>query len=223
MLRHQEVYVGLVLLLAAQFAIANDGQICSLIDTPGATVVERVTNMSAGKVTAGKPITLYGLVGDPASHCLGDSCVANGGVAGVELWRIGDRVCVGLPGKGKLGTTSGWLPAVRWESHDSAPQPNASWVGVWQNQSAKISVEGTAVGKLAVEGHALWVGGALKQPHFGEFEATGAQNGGVISTIEGDSCQVAVRLIGDFLVAADNNSCGGMNVRFDGLYRLRHR
>lgn len=223
MLRHREGFVGLMLLIAAQLASANDGQICSLIDPPGATVVERVSKMSAGKVTAGKPITLHGLVGDPASTCLGDSCVANGGVAGVELWRKGDWVCVGLPGKGKLGTTSGWLPAARWNSHDSAPQPNASWVGVWQNQSAKISVEGAAVDKLAVEGHALWVGGPLKEPHFGEFEITGAQSNGVISTTEADSCQVAVRLIGDFLVAVDNNSCGGMNVRFDGLYRLRHR
>lgn len=223
MLRHWEGYVGLLLLIAAQMASADDSQICSLIDPPGATVVERVTRMSAGEITAGKPITLHGLAADPASTCLGDSCVVSGGVAGVELWRKGGLVCVGLPGKGKLGTTSGWLPAARWDSRRSAPQPDASWVGVWQNPSAKISVEVTAVDKLAVEGHALWVGGPLKQSHFGEFEITGAQSDGVISIVDADSCQVAVRLIGDFLVAADNNKCGGMNVRFDGLYRLRHR
>lgn len=36
-------------------------------------------------------------------------------------------------------------------------------------------------------------------------------------------CQVALRVVGHFLFAADNQNCGGMNVTFNGLYRLRHR
>lgn len=211
-------YLGLIFFFAAQCASAN----CSLIDTPGTTVAERVASVSAGQVTAGTPINLRVVLDDPEVLCPGDACVVKGGAAGIELKRSGDWVCVGLAGKGALGTISGWLPVARWQSLSGAPQPDAHWVGVWQNEGGKIAITTASANQLAIEGHAIWVG-ATGQDHYGVFELTRAQSGGVVSTMEADSCQVAVRLVGDYLVAADNSNCGGMNVRFDGMYRLRHR
>lgn len=33
-----------------------------------------------------------------------------------------------------------------------------------------------------------------------------------------DECHVSLTLLPPFLLARDNNRCGGMNVRFDGVY-----
>jgi hypothetical protein len=223
-LRYLSICLLLVLLATSQCASANEDPFCSRVQTQGDSLAGRVAAMSAGMVTAGKAVLLRGLVDNPTAICSGGNCVVNAGVAGVEVRQAGPWVCVGVPGKGKLGTTFGWLPAERWHSYSGVSEPVARWVGVWQNEVAKISVQQVAAGQLYIEGHALWVGGALNQPHFGEFEITAAPNNGVVlTTSDVDTCQVAVRLVGDFLVAADNGGCGGMNVRFDGMYRFRHR
>ncbi|MCA1633634.1 MAG: hypothetical protein LC802_07935 [Acidobacteria bacterium] len=48
-----------------------------------------------------------------------------------------------------------------------------------------------------------------------------ARPAGNVLTVEEDSCRVTLRLVGDYLVASDNSECGGMNVRFDGVYRRK--
>ncbi|HEL3807788.1 TPA: hypothetical protein UMT99_003956, partial [Stenotrophomonas maltophilia] len=34
-----------------------------------------------------------------------------------------------------------------------------------------------------------------------------------------DTCKVRVHSLGEVLIVADNSECGGMNVRFNGVYR----
>ncbi|MBC9031104.1 hypothetical protein IAG41_01740 [Sphingomonas sp. JC676] len=34
-----------------------------------------------------------------------------------------------------------------------------------------------------------------------------------------DYCKIDLALIGDILIASDNDMCGGTNVRFNGVYR----
>lgn len=61
----------------------------------------------------------------------------------------------------------------------------------------------------------------------GEDEAGGTRFrslGGQMLTVfsyEGseDRCRIRLRLLGPYLLADDNNQCGGMNVSFDGTYR----
>jgi len=36
-----------------------------------------------------------------------------------------------------------------------------------------------------------------------------------------DTCTVHAQLLGDVLIVADNSECGGMNVRFNGVYRRK--
>jgi hypothetical protein len=55
---------------------------------------------------------------------------------------------------------------------------------------------------------------------------TGVVNGsarpeGNVLVVEDDICRATLRLVGDYLVVSDNSDCGGMNVRFDGVYRRR--
>ncbi len=52
----------------------------------------------------------------------------------------------------------------------------------------------------------------------GQVEAQATPRGSQVDFIE-DSCTVHAQLLGDVLVVSDNSECGGMNVRFDGVYR----
>jgi hypothetical protein len=222
MLRHLEISLLFVLLITTRIASANESPFCSPNQNHDDPVTARVAMPSAGSVTAGEAVLLRGLVDEPTSTCSEKPCMVNPGVAGIKLRQAGPWICIGVPGKGKLGTIFGWLPAERWHPSGSGPQPPSRWVGVWQNESAKITIQSSTTGELNVEGHAIWIGGPLLQAHFGDFELTDTPDNGVVTTASTDSCKVAVRLVGDFLVAADNGACGGMNVNFDGMYRLRH-
>ncbi|WP_147293179.1 hypothetical protein [Dyella monticola] len=143
----------------------------------------------------------------------------------MEVRQVGASVCVGVPQKGKLATMFGWIPASRWHGTDSSPQPVVRWVGVWQNETAKITVQSMVDGQLDIKGHAVRDlgpdGGDVEI--YGDFSITGKpKNGVVTSNDDSDPCKVSIRLLGDYLVAADNDACGGMGITFAGMYRLRH-
>jgi len=89
-------------------------------------------------------------------------------------------------------------------------------VGVWQNESAKITVTANQ-GWLHFVGNAIWQG--LTDSHFGSFEFDAKPEGDLVSMADG--CEVRIRRVGEFLFAQDNQQCGGVNVSFDGLYRFR--
>ena len=58
--------------------------------------------------------------------------------------------------------------------------------------------------------------------HVGEVHAEAAPAGNVLA-LRDDPCALTLRLVGHYLVAADNGECGGANVRFDGVYRRKKR
>ena len=61
------------------------------------------------------------------------------------------------------------------------------------------------------------VGGAV-----GGVEASAAPQGNVLRVVdEEQGCEVTLTFLGTRLVAHDNDECGGMNVRFDGVYQKR--
>jgi len=95
--------------------------------------------------------------------------------------------------------------------------------GVWQHENAKITVQSQADGQLDIRGHAVRDLGLGTGEIVGDFEVTGRPLHGVLSGDGDDSgCEVAVRLLGDYLVVGDNGACGGVGVSFNGMYRLRH-
>ena len=54
--------------------------------------------------------------------------------------------------------------------------------------------------------------------HLGEIEASATPKGATI-TLRDDICHMDVHWLGDALVVSDNAECGGMNVRFNGVYQ----
>jgi hypothetical protein len=59
--------------------------------------------------------------------------------------------------------------------------------------------------------------------HTGEFAGEAASVGNHLHFMEGsaDSCTVDLTLYGEFILAVDNDRCGGMNVRFSGTWKRR--
>jgi hypothetical protein len=211
--------IGLLLLFASGYVHADDDLSCHANETDSA-LVEAVSAPQAGSVTAGSSVKFMGPVAGQAANCQGAFCDAKGGVSGILLRQTGSKVCVGLPGKGKLSTVFGWIPASRWHGTDNSPRSPDRWVGVWQNESGKITIQLTGAGELHVTGAGIW--GSGSNVHMGDFDMTDRLQAGVFAS-EADGCQIAMRIVGDYLVAADNNRCGAMNVRFNGMYRFRHR
>jgi len=123
--------------------------------------------------------------------------------------------------------THGWL-ARSALTPISPPQPTSlSWIGHWKYDEADIDISaGKRPGNIKAEGRALW---GMHDPdrvkrgavNDGEFAGEATLTGDHIQFIDTDyeGCRVSMRLIGPYLVAADNLGCGGLNVSFSGIYR----
>jgi hypothetical protein len=82
-------------------------------------------------------------------------------------------------------------------------------------------------GSLLIHGNAFWYGGivdGIRVTHFGEVDGEGRPKGNKLHIIgldkksDPDGCEVSLQLVDGFLKVSDNDSCGGMNVRFSGFY-----
>ena len=118
--------------------------------------------------------------------------------------------------------TSGWIreSTLTLLSVDKKPAIKA-WVGKWHDHDTgnMITLKATRDGKrLLAAGEAIY-----KNPyqyHTGSFTSTAAPAGNKLQMNDED-CSVQMTLVADRLVVSDNNECGGMNVRFDGVYTKR--
>ncbi|GGA24916.1 hypothetical protein [Dyella nitratireducens] len=140
----------------------------------------------------------------------------------------GTHVCAFYPNS--KGGTAGWVEQARLSPLpvDKNP-PLRAWAGLWKDGDDTIRLS-LQTDHLVAEGHAFWPSAnpsadvAPGGPNVGDFNGQSKPNGNVVAFSEGDadySCHVTLRLIGDVLVVSDNTNCGGMNVRFDGVYRRR--
>jgi hypothetical protein len=132
--------------------------------------------------------------------------------------KYGKWVCAWYqPQKGS--ETVGWLPADKLSMSEPPAQPAlANWIGLWKydRQTLDIRRDGKT-GFLKVKGYAIWEGlGA--NVRVGGVEAVAQPQGKELVLVE-EECQVSLKLVGDYLVASDNSGCGGVNVRFNGVYR----
>jgi hypothetical protein len=220
--------------LLVVFLLSTFSRSAVAIGCPGedsiAEGMARVRLAVIGKVTAGIPVGLRYL---PQEHC--DNVVdcrvpkapqLKSGSVGVELAHEQSWVCVAVAGKRPLDVWTGWLPEQRWQKRETNESSPEQWLGVWQNYGAKIWITATANGALSVRGDAIYDNGSAGGPHFGDFSFVGTPASGALSNsvdLNEEQCSIVLRVTGDFLVAADNARCGGLNVRFDGVYRLRRR
>jgi hypothetical protein len=106
------------------------------------------------------------------------------------------------------------------------------WVGSWRGTEQSIEIKPTrAAGQFQASGDATWGTGdpdrvARGGVHIGAFSGKIVpEDGRAIMVEEGDSngCLVKLRLLGPYLLATDNGSCGGVNVRFYGALRKSGR
>ena len=103
-----------------------------------------------------------------------------------------------------------------------SPQPpNESWAGDWNDSGHNWLYIDASSGKsqLRIAGHARWNNnnGVI---HFGRVNGESTPGVDHLSVSEG-SCTVYAHVAGRYLVVVDNSNCGGISVRFDGIYRKR--
>ena len=121
------------------------------------------------------------------------------------------------------GAGPGWVRSndIRPVHVDAAP-PLDAWVGTWANGDDRIRIQTSkAPGKLELQGEAVWHGRTKDAVHTGDFSGAAAPVGSHLHFVESgaDSCTIDRTLIGKYLVANDNNLCGGENVRFWGIWK----
>lgn len=175
------------------------------------------------------------VVGAPRLYLLGDmdgcpakgepvcrqrSYVVNGDtvVTGRDLGRYR---CAFFPNK--VGGSAGWVDRSTLQPLPVRMPTLQDWVGDWKDgdNGLKIHVQG---GQLHVEGDAYWPSANPTPeerpygPNMGQVEARATPRGADVEFAE-DTCRVRVHLLGEVLIVSDNSECGGMNVRFNGVYR----
>jgi hypothetical protein len=104
---------------------------------------------------------------------------------------------------------------------DSDP-PLSAWFGTWQGGGDLVHIQPSkTLGSLALEGTATWEG--LKGiQHLGDLEGEAKPTGNKLHYTRGQgqwACAVDMTLMDDYILASDNQNCGGMNARFSGVWR----
>jgi hypothetical protein len=119
----------------------------------------------------------------------------------------------------RKGASQGWVRSkdIRWLTFDPNP-PLAAWIGTWTQGENRIKIQPSKTpGKLALEGEAYWHGFG-NNVHDGEFSADASPAGNHLH-VEDDPCKIDLALWGKYILVNDNNMCGGMNVRFWGVWK----
>ncbi|HEY8574011.1 hypothetical protein [Phenylobacterium sp.] len=138
----------------------------------------------------------------------------------------GAFVCTYFPNA--RGGATGWLPQARLLPMTVDPDPpSAAWVGAWSTgygwgRGADLRLS-RAGAEIKVEGTAVFVRDAeAGNVNDGEIVGRARPLRGVLEiTMEDqlDDCRARLRLIGPYLVVADNGGCGGAWVSFGGVYK----
>ncbi|GLS44290.1 hypothetical protein [Methylobacterium brachythecii] len=147
----------------------------------------------------------------------------------------GEFACVGYVGP-KGQTTIGWLPRPALTAAPEPEQAPKDWTGRWVTPAQEITIKAARSNLLIVTGKATWGDTPERRNtgsvHTGEIEGSMAPKDGVLAFTMGDdgrtlpheaggeyACRIRMIRRGPYLVARDNNGCGGANVSFSGLYR----
>ncbi len=126
----------------------------------------------------------------------------------------------------KGAETVGWINIDKLEWLATNENPAAEeWLGEWRfyDNSVLITKSKTA-DFFDISGNAFWKGFG-DNIHVGELDHRAKPLGNKLKLGENDTgefdCKVSMRLVGKYLIAADNLNCGGANVTFSGVYRRR--
>lgn len=157
---------------------------------------------------------------DPAK-CDVDKTLAEGTLVAVSK-PFGDFYCTFDPSD----QSAGWVAAAAIRFEPAKDVTDADWMGVWSDGSNRIEIKQAADG-LHVIGNAQWFGATLDSGeqvvHEGELDFTATAEKGrlVLRAAEEYECAAELIHLGRLLVIRDNSYCGGMNVRFNGVYQRK--
>ncbi len=126
--------------------------------------------------------------------------------------------CVYVGSKGRL--SAGFLPGADLVPAGPTPSIESQWlVGRWSDGNDLI-VFSRKKGALFADGDGIWPGrnfAGPPGPNIGEFNAV-TMIAGDRAMMDDGTCHVEAYRRGPYLIVADNQNCGGMNVRFKGIY-----
>jgi len=122
---------------------------------------------------------------------------------------------------GRDGAGPAWIrsSALRVVSYDEHP-PLSAWVGTWTGGEDRVLIRtGGVPGKLQLVGSAEWRG--KYTAHFGDTKGSASPVGNHLHFVEGgtDSCTIDMTLLNRYILANDNQACGGLNARFQGIWK----
>lgn len=138
---------------------------------------------------------------------VGDTVLINGTSA--------DWACAAFVGA--KGAVTGWIPKHQLALATIDRNPSLSaWMGKWRKNRNSLTIKAESDGKISVDGFALW--GSGPAPNVGEVQGTTIPVG-TGATVKDGPCRVTLTLADNWLIAKDNQECGGLNVSFSGIYR----
>jgi hypothetical protein len=181
-------------------------------------VFAAITSLSAGLAAEQQP---------PKAPCDFDGFDTNSKLA--EAIKTGDPVVVNrVEGEwtcgyllARKGSAQGWVRSreIRLVTFDPNPPLNA-WAGTWVQGENRIRIQtSNTSGRLDLQGEAYWHGFG-DNVHSGDFAGRASPAGNHLH-VEDDSCAIDLALFGKYILSNDNNSCGGANVRFWGVWKRR--
>ncbi|MEJ5065829.1 hypothetical protein WH279_20360 [Erwinia sp. MYb375] len=121
-----------------------------------------------------------------------------------------------------------WIPTASLTTLPTRAVKPEDWLGLWLPVEGSDAITLSRSGeKLHVSGTANWHGGinsyGEQVVHIGEIDDDATVDGNRLTFGKPDSqnyeCGGEMLLINGNLVVRDNSNCGGMNVRFDSVYR----
>jgi hypothetical protein len=171
---------------------------------------------------AADPALLKVIGSGPAPFLSGG--LARPGERVVATERSGAFVCATIVGPPPaLRETHGWLAAVRLAP--AGGLAGARWAGTWRTGSGQsLALRERLGGGVAIAGAAAWGGAdpsrvAEGGVNTGQIAARATPHGQRLAFATGTGCAGRMWRLGPYLVVADNDLCGGMNVTFTGVYR----
>jgi hypothetical protein len=122
-------------------------------------------------------------------------------------------------GADRNGAASAWFRSKDLRRLEfAADPPIAGWYGIWMSGGDRMVISPENNGKgLHLSGNATWHG-ANGNEHFGDTKGDAVPAGNRLHYVSG-GCVIDLTLAGKYILAEDNQGCGGMNVRFSGFWK----
>jgi len=149
-------------------------------------------------------------------------CAASRAALGAPVWIIrqqGGWTCGYYSSRSGSGTA--WIrsDALRMAPYDAHP-PLKAWIGTWAGGEDRVLIRaGRAPGTLHLAGKAVWHG-RMDNVHFGDMDGDAAPTDNHLHFVqhEPNSCTIDMTLLGRYILASDNQLCGALNARFQGIW-----